>query len=76
MTNIQPNQDDEKGNGDSPDREDSKSVAGDSDDAKTARRMKDMINGKNADNVFQCYKMWTKTSHNGDSIRGELSHEL
>lgn len=74
MTNIQPNQDDEEGNGASPDREDSKSVAGD--DVKTARRMKDMINGKNADTVFQCYKMWTKTSHNGDSIRGELSHEL
>lgn len=51
MTNIQPNQADEEGNEASPDREDSKSVAGD--DVKTARRMKDMINGKNADNVFQ-----------------------
>lgn len=52
MTNIQPNQADEEGNEASPDREDSKSVAGD--DAKTARRMKDMTNGKTADNVFQC----------------------
>lgn len=51
MTNIQPSQADEEQNEASPDREDSKSVAGD--DVKTASRMKDMTNGKNVDNVFQ-----------------------